>query len=444
MPNTNYIIKNRLSDCSTPSRTRIERLEHGPIKQRAQAMSNLQEFISDFIIKKTKVVANEDDKNEKLNQLKKAVLLSIKSIQENINHGGIAYFNDANYYGQITDIDAQEIFRALTSRARPNKKDLVLICRHEKVYGANKDLKWSCWKTNYTNSAQELRNFILTHQAANIASTAAVNDNRENWPNQVNLEDINHNSGNVSYPEVEGKSRNEDDPDMGWFIPVDNNPNNIPDSPTTKGWLFRRLAKTEITTIIHNMFSTFFKLSKPSVLNTWTIPIPASNLGNQDASSSTSDKQLFIEPMVEGKQDLTSELKEILKTSEKYESIGNSLTLIPYGISNRGILRENHAVLVVVYKQEVYLIDPKNTTDPQIGKVFNFKHFSLGWQSTLDITNCGRYTAELAYRLGKEFSAKGNDFSIEGFLAKQKKDKPYINQIALQFEKYLTEGDTIV
>lgn len=436
MPNTNYIIKNRLSDCSTPSRTRIELLEHGPIKQRAQAMSNLQEFISDFIIKKTKVVANEDEKNEKLNQLKKAVLLSIKSIQENINHGGIAYFNDANYYGQITDIDAQEIFRALTSRARPNKKDLVLICRHEKVYGANKDLKWSCWKTNYTNSAQELRNFILTHQAANIASTAAVNDNGENWPTQVNLDDTNYDSDNVSSPKVEGKSRNEDDLAIDGFISVDNNPNNIPESPTTKGWLFRRLAKTEITTIIQIMFSSFFKLSKPSVLNTFTIPIPA--------SSSTSCKRLFIEPMVEGKQDLTSELKEILKTSEKYESIGNSLTLIPYGITNRGILRENHAVLVVVYKQEVYLIDPKNTTDPKIGKVFNFKHFSLGWQSTLDITNCGRYTAELAYRLGKEFSAEGNDFSIEGFLAKQKKDKPYINEIALRFEKYLTEGDTKV
>ncbi|MFN7095671.1 MAG: hypothetical protein ACK4M7_09940, partial [Burkholderiales bacterium] len=341
-----------------------------------------------FITDHTKDVTDGAEKSEKLTQLKKAVLLSIKTIQENINHGGISYFNNANYYGEITDRDAQALCKALIGGEEVNKKDLELICRHENVYGINKDIKWSYWKTNYTNSANELRNFIHAHC-----------DQLTNTPNT---------------------SKNE--PDIEDFFAVNGDTTDFPEAQIPNNGELIRLAMPEVNTIIQAVLNKFFGLTRN--IDLWGTWIQAS-----------SNKKLFVEPMVEGKVKLSNKLKNI---EERKEDTVNSLTLIPYQITNRSLGRENHAVLVVVYNKKKYLIDPKEKIFIHLdshGKNFDHQH-GLGWQAAFDNTNCGYYTAELARRLGQKFMEDNdNGFSMEDFLKDQKQEKPDIKQFAPEFKE---------
>ena len=88
--------------------------------------------------------------------IKNGILLAIKTVQENLNHEGTKYFFQENYYGELgqNGIDA---FNTLTSG--DNLRDLEKICYHRKSYNIfNSDIKYSFYKTNYTDTAIKLRN----------------------------------------------------------------------------------------------------------------------------------------------------------------------------------------------------------------------------------------------------------------------------------------------
>ena len=99
-------------------------------------------------------------------QKKLAIKLAIKMIQENMNHGGTEYFNDENYYGEIhnasnVSLGAKALFNSIMDGSQrcedgeSLKSKLEFLCCHRNTLITNR--KFSFYKTNYTNSAKELR-----------------------------------------------------------------------------------------------------------------------------------------------------------------------------------------------------------------------------------------------------------------------------------------------
>ena len=101
-----------------------------------------------------------------------------------------------------------------------------------------------------------------------------------------------------------------------------------------------------------------------------------------------------------------AEVNNLLKNNNIYENQG--LTLIPYGVTNRGTFHEDHSVLIAIYAEKIYIIDPKNKSDYQIN-VAPYKTVSTNMQKWYDRTNCGRYTAHIAIRLANKFLDHAND-----------------------------------
>ena len=98
----------------------------------------------------------EKSSQNNYDDIKNGILLAIKTVQENLNHEGTKYFFQENYYGELgqNGIDA---FNTLTSG--DNLRDLEKICYHRKSYNIfNSDIKYSFYKTNYTDTAIKLRN----------------------------------------------------------------------------------------------------------------------------------------------------------------------------------------------------------------------------------------------------------------------------------------------
>jgi hypothetical protein len=118
---------------------------------------------------------------------------------------------------------------------------------------------------------------------------------------------------------------------------------------------------------------------------------------------------IIDEPIVDNNiiiESHSSGAKEINKVLDKYKCANDSdskLILIPYGVTDRRLFRENHSILVAIYKKQYYVIDPKCICkDYQITNI-TYKAVSPGIQGQLDRTNCGRYTAYIAIYLAEKF-----------------------------------------
>ena len=119
--------------------------------------------------------SNRSDANALLLDISKkklALKLAIKTIQENMNHGGENYFHDKHYYGKFEPgrnikkgESAVELFNSIINDSllcddgQSLKSKIEYLCCHSN--SPIKDRKISLYKTNYTNHAKLLRNHIV-------------------------------------------------------------------------------------------------------------------------------------------------------------------------------------------------------------------------------------------------------------------------------------------
>jgi len=154
----------------------------------------------------------------------------------------------------------------------------------------------------------------------------------------------------------------------------------------------------------------------------------------QDTVINQNNRRVIINPFVTG----ADEINKLLKNDKLYNNDNNILTLIPYGVTNRGRLHENHSVLIAIYKDCVFVIDPKNKSSSQITAIPH-KVISPKWQSTFDATNCGRYTSYTAIQLAKQFlNNNSEDFNIPQRL--REIQHPKIDQLQREYVSMLTQG----
>ena len=131
---------------------------------RERLKSNLTEYLNNTKVK---------DIHE-FNQLKAAVKLAIKTIQENINHKGKSSFTNSGYYGNITSDNARGLFNHITTDERL-KEDLELVCAHQS--GGNR--KYGFFnKTNYTSGADNLKTFIDDFEQPVVTNTVHFSTNQ--------------------------------------------------------------------------------------------------------------------------------------------------------------------------------------------------------------------------------------------------------------------------
>ena len=124
------------------------------------------------------------------------------------------------------------------------------------------------------------------------------------------------------------------------------------------------------------------------------------------------------------------------------------LHLIPYDVEGSSgfccCKSEDHAVLIVVYRNTIILIDPKdkdrdygiNARDIPAG--FNFSIHKLDWQGSWNATNCGHYTAHLAIRFATDSGVTINPgfFNLDNFVAALPKKHPSLERIKRELSGY--------
>ncbi|MFN8771226.1 MAG: hypothetical protein ACK5Z5_07205 [Neisseriaceae bacterium] len=132
------------------------------------------------------------------------------------------------------------------------------------------------------------------------------------------------------------------------------------------------------------------------------------------------NKQLIIHDMIKK----TEQLQKILNiyTQQNYGNSTETVILIPYVITERGSFREDHAVLIAIYQNEVYLFDPKKNPD-DTKQVKTERRYGVGWQSMTNAKDCGRYTAKMAIMFYENFLHGEKNFrEMYDFLKQSKID----------------------
>lgn len=94
-----------------------------------------------------------------------AILLAIKVVQECVNHSGNSWFNDDQYYGNFD----HALFNTLVDASNVYLEHLENVCRHENAPLGN--FKFSLFGTNYTGTADKLRQFVRGAQIADARNT---------------------------------------------------------------------------------------------------------------------------------------------------------------------------------------------------------------------------------------------------------------------------------
>ncbi len=114
-----------------------------------------------------------------LNQFKQkqhAINLAIKVIQTNMNHNSDPYFNNKNICNELTEKDAIELFNGIingTQRCKNGafiKNEIEFICTHRNTFITNRKFSFSFFETNYTKTADNLREFVHNIQIAESSS----------------------------------------------------------------------------------------------------------------------------------------------------------------------------------------------------------------------------------------------------------------------------------
>lgn len=137
-------------------------------KAKSEVLQQIQTVLKEEVFSLDPAVTrirNIDSARATMLQKKMAVKLAVKMIQENMNHGGSNYFTDSDYYGRITDPAAIRLFNEIMDGTlqcggggESLKSKLEYICCHRNTLFTNR--KYSFYKTNYTDSADALRQFI--------------------------------------------------------------------------------------------------------------------------------------------------------------------------------------------------------------------------------------------------------------------------------------------
>lgn len=381
----------------------------------------------------------------------------------------------------------------LFSNLRINhKENFKLICSHRYGYGWNKEIKHDWFGTNYTDTAKQLIQFIDEYSSEPLPGSFKAKESSRlllvtGMINNVTLIPMSPKSGNTSrqtfIQKKEGLPNPSESTDLGEFdlmvgdsnhdafssqeksiLQVEplSNPSEINDldefvtlevaeSPSQlkstneeshkkhpgslskivkmiasflsgerlKRSFSSRLYPTQVTEIIQTSLQKKFPEEVKEI-----------NWG-KSVTITKGSRNVVLFSTVSGAENLTKELEMIKNTSEI-----NEINLIPYSITKRGWLREDHAVLVVVYNNKTYVIDPKGKANHRLGKVTN--HVSLSWQSWLDTVNCGRYTAKLSCQIAERFLNSSKVFDPEVFIAGL--NKPNLNDIKEIEKGLVTNG----
>ena len=107
----------------------------------------------------------------------------------------------------------------------------------------------------------------------------------------------------------------------------------------------------------------------------------------------------------------------------------NKPILVPIGLSERGFMKEPHAVLGVITEKGIYIVDSKNNKYPS-----PIISLTTKFQDYTDRTNCGRYTAYTAIEIAKAFENKKPQSVSE---AVSHIPKPFLNKIQQSYTKHM-------
>ncbi len=178
------------------------------------------------------------------------------------------------------------------------------------------------------------------------------------------------------------------------------------------------------------------KAGKLSNFNIFTIiksklNINATSIADDiDIENDKNGKKVTIKAPVTGSENIN----KLLSNKSIYAQ--DRLTLIPYGVTNRGIFHEDHSVLVAIYNTQIYVIDPKNKSDYQIFAV-PYKQITTNMQKIYDRTNCGRYTAYTAIKLTESFLSDKSQDTFELADLINTIDKPNLSKLQQEFQDIL-------
>ncbi|MFN7093946.1 MAG: hypothetical protein ACK4M7_01145, partial [Burkholderiales bacterium] len=136
--------------------------------EKPQVLNDLNKYVESYVRKKILYLNfsnNEAEKNKFIAQCKIACKLAVKVIQEGKNHKGTVTFTNLDYYGELVNAEAKNLFNLLVGR--PNSEvneenraadNLDKLCKHSNTIITNRKL--SFWGTNYTHHAEKFRQFI--------------------------------------------------------------------------------------------------------------------------------------------------------------------------------------------------------------------------------------------------------------------------------------------
>ena len=147
---------NRVSNVRTFNNVRTTfRMENNSELTSAKRHSIVEQIKAEICLE---INNHPEDRQKVINTYKQA----IKDIQEDLNHGVIIYkFDNKAHYGKIKS----DLYYKLTNHDSSQRKQLECICVHDLTTITNR--KFSLWGTNYTGSANKLRDFLKDDNAIN-------------------------------------------------------------------------------------------------------------------------------------------------------------------------------------------------------------------------------------------------------------------------------------
>ncbi|MCL1126776.1 hypothetical protein [Shewanella surugensis] len=96
------------------------------------------------------------------------------------------------------------------------------------------------------------------------------------------------------------------------------------------------------------------------------------------------------------------ELSKLYDELSSLKPVTTTPILIPIGLTHRGFMKEDHAVLAIITQDNIYIVDSKNNNYQK-----PIKSLHSNFQAFSDSVNCGRYTTYTAIKLADSF-AKNN------------------------------------